>query len=79
MAIPAMQYNIRNQKKEQDELDNILIKKIGKCFICSRSNTEIVLPQCCHALCSDCFEKLKLKKMTECPECSMSLVKQCGK
>lgn len=79
MVIPAMKYNIKNHQKDQDEEDNILIKKIGRCFICKLLNTEIVLPQCCHALCSICFDKLKLKNMTECPECSMRLAIQCGK
>jgi hypothetical protein len=37
---------------------------------------EIVLPQCCHAFCKLCYEKLSVKSKLECPECETKVYSQ---
>ncbi|CAI9299985.1 unnamed protein product [Lactuca saligna] len=61
---------VSSQKKTEkdDEFSNIDLEREDECGICLEPCTKIVLPNCCHAMCINCYRDWN-SRSASCPFC----------
>ncbi|XP_050936096.1 E3 ubiquitin-protein ligase AIRP2-like isoform X2 [Cucumis melo] len=63
---------ISKRLEHKREFLDLEIEREDECGICFESRTKIVLPNCCHAMCTNCYHDWK-SKSESCPFCRGSL------
>eukprot|EP00252_Welwitschia_mirabilis_P009876 TRINITY_DN2278_c0_g2_i1.p1 TRINITY_DN2278_c0_g2~~TRINITY_DN2278_c0_g2_i1.p1 ORF type:complete len:194 (-),score=24.47 TRINITY_DN2278_c0_g2_i1:507-1088(-) len=62
----------KNANEEQRDLSDIDLEREEECGICLDTKTKVVLPNCNHAMCMDCYREWNARSES-CPFCRDSL------
>ncbi|XP_057970433.1 E3 ubiquitin-protein ligase AIRP2-like isoform X2 [Malania oleifera] len=64
----------KKRLQEKKKLSDVDLEREDECGICMEPGTKIVLPNCCHAMCINCYHDWNMRSES-CPFCRGSLKK----
>ncbi|XP_042442773.1 E3 ubiquitin-protein ligase AIRP2-like isoform X1 [Zingiber officinale] len=64
----------RREDECKQQISEIEVEREEECAICMESNSKVVLPNCCHAMCRRCYHQWNARSQS-CPFCRDSLKK----
>ncbi|XP_074591485.1 E3 ubiquitin-protein ligase AIRP2-like isoform X1 [Curcuma longa] len=73
-TICTERYRRREEDDGKQQILEIEAERDEECAICMESNSKVVLPNCCHAMCMRCYHQWNARSQS-CPFCRDSLKK----
>ncbi|KAL0415768.1 UNVERIFIED_CONTAM: E3 ubiquitin-protein ligase AIRP2 [Sesamum latifolium] len=70
--IDGLDMTIRKNKEDNNKHLDVDPEREDECGICLEPCTKIVLPNCCHTMCTDCYHDWNMRSES-CPFCRGSL------
>ncbi|KAK9277947.1 hypothetical protein L1049_027504 [Liquidambar formosana] len=68
----TLELAVRKRQEERRKLSDVDLERDDECGICLEPCTKMVLPNCCHAMCINCYHDWNMRSES-CPFCRGSL------